>query len=308
MTKKQYLKAIENNIQSLTLEEQKEALQFYSDYFDEADDDEKVMEELGTPEEVASKIIEKMANVPVSYKKEESKEDEDNTINNSDNFDTDALFYSFDQKEVKNFDLGFGACEVIAIPGNKISVETRGISRQNLNCKIDSNGTLCIRNVKKINVLNFFNHDRPSRIVPRILITIPDNLKLNYFKLNFGAGRFEAKNVNFSFEAGNIEVGAGNLILSCVQGRDVIVRCGMGNLEVSGQLHGRVNVDCGMGSIKLNLKQNEEDCSYDAKVGLGSFRFNSKVKSGITQIYAENRKEDHFSVNTGMGSVSINTK
>ena len=45
MTKKQYMTALKNNIQSLTLDEQKEALQYYEDYFEEAGDDKKVMEE-----------------------------------------------------------------------------------------------------------------------------------------------------------------------------------------------------------------------------------------------------------------------
>ena len=50
MTRKQYMTALKNNIQSLTLDEQKEALQYYEDYFEEAGDDKKVMEELGSPE------------------------------------------------------------------------------------------------------------------------------------------------------------------------------------------------------------------------------------------------------------------
>ena len=56
MTRKQYMTALKNNIQSLTLDEQKEALQYYEDYFEEAGDDKKVMEELGSPEEVAEVV------------------------------------------------------------------------------------------------------------------------------------------------------------------------------------------------------------------------------------------------------------
>ena len=58
MTREEYLTALKNNIQSLTLDEQNEALQYYSDYFDDANDDAKVMEELGSPEEVAAHIRE----------------------------------------------------------------------------------------------------------------------------------------------------------------------------------------------------------------------------------------------------------
>ena len=59
MTREEYLNELKSSIMSLTSDEQAEAIQYYSDYFDEADDDEKVMRELGTPEELAKTIIEK---------------------------------------------------------------------------------------------------------------------------------------------------------------------------------------------------------------------------------------------------------
>ena len=57
MTRDEYMTALKNNIQSLTVDEQNEALQYYSDYFDDAQDDAKVMEELGSPEEVAKEAL-----------------------------------------------------------------------------------------------------------------------------------------------------------------------------------------------------------------------------------------------------------
>ncbi len=68
MTKEQYLKDLKNNIQSLSLDEQNEAIQYYSDYFEEAGDDEKVMAELGSPDDLAQTIIEKFANALVNEK------------------------------------------------------------------------------------------------------------------------------------------------------------------------------------------------------------------------------------------------
>ena len=56
MTKKQYLKKLEYCIQALPAEERNEALEYYSDYFDDADDDDKVMQELGEPEDLAKTI------------------------------------------------------------------------------------------------------------------------------------------------------------------------------------------------------------------------------------------------------------
>ena len=79
----------------------------------------------------------------------------------------------------------------------------------------------------------------------------------------------------------------------------------MGNLEFKGSLTGLVNLDCGMGNVNLELKGNPKSYSYDAKVGLGDFKFNDEKRSGVCQVYASNRKQNHFSVNCGMGSVNI---
>ncbi len=64
MTRQQYLKKLENCIQALPVEERSEALDYYSNYFDDAEDDDKVISELGEPEELAKTIIEKFTCVP----------------------------------------------------------------------------------------------------------------------------------------------------------------------------------------------------------------------------------------------------
>ena len=43
MTREEYLNELKSSIMSLSSDEQAEAIQYYSDYFDEADDDEKVI-------------------------------------------------------------------------------------------------------------------------------------------------------------------------------------------------------------------------------------------------------------------------
>ena len=72
MTREEYLNELKSSIMSLTSDEQAEAIQYYSDYFDEAADDEKVMRELGTPSELAKTIIEKFANALVDTKNSDS--------------------------------------------------------------------------------------------------------------------------------------------------------------------------------------------------------------------------------------------
>ena len=58
MDRKEYLERLEQLLLVLPQEEREEALQYYTDYFDDAgaENEEKVIWELGSPEEVAAKI------------------------------------------------------------------------------------------------------------------------------------------------------------------------------------------------------------------------------------------------------------
>lgn len=301
MTRDEYLKQLKTLLLSLTTDEQNEALQYYADYFDEADDDQKVINELGTPEELAKTIIEKFANVPVKTDKVKSEQDEDD-IDEATTYD--ALYYVFDMADVKNISFSFGAAQVVAIPGKQLSVETRGLTSDTLNCYLSPEGNLSVKNEKKVN-LNFFNHDRRSRIIPRILITIPENAEVNRLRINVGAGSFETRDVAIKCNEGYFQVGAGNMVLKTIEGGQMVFRCGMGNLNFTGEIQGSSTVDCGMGAVKMDLKGKRSDYSYDVKVGLGDFRINDEKKSGVCQVINEARKENHLSVNVGMGSVSI---
>ncbi len=308
MTKEQYLKDLKNNIQSLSLDEQNEAIQYYSDYFEEAGDDEKVMAELGSPEDLAQTIIEKFANALVNAKStvkdSESNSNEEQNSESKSNSPYDALYFEFEKSKVINLVMNLGAAEVVLIPGKKYTIETRGISRDAMNCYLSSDGTLTINNSKRINI-NFWSHERRSRIIPRILVSIPENAELNRFKLVVGAGDLRSKDISLTASQGTVDVGAGNLVLKSLHGGSLNLRCGMGNLEFTGKITGQSNIDCGMGSVRMILLGDAEKYSYDAKVGLGDVKFNDEKKSGVCQVLNNPKKENHFSVNCGMGSVSI---
>ena len=305
MTREEYLNELKSSIMSLSSDEQAEAIQYYSDYFDEADDDEKVMRELGSPEELAKTIIEKFANALVDTKKAgegDSEQEEENA--SADGYSIDALYYEFKKSEVKNFSMDFGAAEVALIEGDKYSIETRGLQEECINCYLNKEGTLVVSNNRRFN-LNFWSHNRRSRIVPRILVTVPENASVEKLRISVGAGKLVSRKLSVSCRSGSISVDAGNLVLDGIFGGKIDMRCGMGNLEFTGSVTGTVNLDCGMGNTKISLKGDPKNYSYDAKVGLGDFRFNDEKKSGVCQIYNNQKKDNHFSVNCGMGSVTI---
>lgn len=308
MTREEYLNELKSSIMSLSSDEQAEAIQYYSDYFDEADDDEKVMRELGTPEELAKTIIEKFANALVDTKKAgEGDSEQKESTSSSDGYSIDALYFEFEKSQVKNLSLDFGAAEVAVIEGNKYCIETRGLPEEALNCYLNKEGTLVVSNAHRFN-LNFWSHNRRSRIVPRVLVTLPANASVGKLRIGVGAGKLVSRKLSLSCNSGNINVDAGNLVLDGIFGGKINMRCGMGNLEFKGSVTGNVNLDCGMGSVNIELKGDPKSYSYDAKVGLGDFRFNGEKKSGVCQIYNNQKLENHFSVNCGMGSVNIDIK
>lgn len=308
MTREEYLNELKSSIMSLSSDEQAEAIQYYSDYFDEADDDEKVMRELGTPEELAKTIIEKFANALVDTKKAgEGDSEQEESSASSDGYSIDALYFEFEKSQVKNLSLDFGAAEVAVIEGNKYCIETRGLPEEALNCYLNKEGTLVVSNAHRFN-LNFWSHNRRSRIVPRVLVTLPANASVGKLRIGVGAGKLVSRKLSLSCNSGNINVDAGNLVLDGIFGGKINMRCGMGNLEFKGSVTGNVNLDCGMGSVNIELKGDPKSYSYDAKVGLGDFRFNGEKKSGVCQIYNNQKLENHFSVNCGMGSVNIDIK
>jgi len=308
MTREEYLNELKSSIMSLSSDEQAEAIQYYSDYFDEADDDEKVMRELGTPEELAKTIIEKFANALVDTKKAgEGDSEQEESTSSSEGYSIDALYFEFEKSQVKNLSLDFGAAEVAVIEGNKYCIETRGLPEEALNCYLNKEGTLVVSNAHRFN-LNFWSHNRRSRIVPRVLVTLPTNASVGKLRIGVGAGKLVSRKLSLSCNSGNINVDAGNLVLDGIFGGKINMRCGMGNLEFKGSVTGNVNLDCGMGSVNIELKGDPKSYSYDAKVGLGDFRFNGEKKSGVCQIYNNQKLENHFSVNCGMGSVNIDIK
>ncbi len=303
MTREEYMTELKNKINSLTDEEKAEALQYYSDYFEDADDDEKVMKELGTPDEAAKMIMEKFSNALVGTKKDE----EEDSSESSPYTESDEICLSFQTSEVKNVSFDLGACHVVAIPGTKWMIETRGIRRENLSCHV-TEGKLVLNNVKKMHIFDFFSHERKSRIIPRILITVPVNANVEKIKIRLGAGIFTTKELSLNAEKLDINVGAGNLILNGITGNKTNLKCGMGNCELIGNFKGKINIDCGMGAIKLETLNSIENFSFDCKVGLGDFRFGDKKYSGVQTVLPENKKENHISVNCGMGSVICRTK
>lgn len=309
MTKKAYLKKLENLIQALPEEERKEALEYYSAYFDDADDDEKVFQELGKPEELAKAIIEKFSCVPAkknSAEKEESGEEEFfDAEQNEETQPGEKNSFFFEKDKVKNLGISIGVGNVFLRNGNDFQVETRGINSENFRCEINQAGTLIIENRRNIPGRRFFSHDSKSHWCPRILITVPKETVLENLKINLGAGQLRSERLNLTSSRTMLDVSAGNFELSGIKSSVNSIRCGMGNIKVNGIFTEYTEIDCGMGAVQIKMPVTSEKYSFEGKVAMGNIQFAKEKRSGFAQNYSGARLENHFSIKCGMGEVKV---
>ena len=303
MTKGEYLTKLKNLIQALPAEEQEEALAYYSDYFDDAESDDKVIEELGTPEELAKSIIEKFSCVLAKSPntREENKSESNQTFTAEEN----SSYFEFEKSAVKNLGLSLGACNAVIKSGKTYKVEYRGFAPSSLRCEINMEGTLIIETKRGFNFQGFFSHEKKNRWCPRILITVPENAELENMKINLGAGQLKTLDLNILSKRTMIDVGAGNFEFSGLKSNASTVKCGMGNISLKGSLKGTTFIDCGMGAVNLILSDSSSDFSYDSKVALGSIEFNGEKRSGISQSYYGTHQENHISMNCGLGEIKV---
>lgn len=80
MNKEAYLEALKREITALPADEQESALQYYADYFDDAgpDNEQRVIDELGSPKELGAFIRSKFSCVPAKIPEKEKEKKETN--------------------------------------------------------------------------------------------------------------------------------------------------------------------------------------------------------------------------------------
>lgn len=306
MTRDEYLKQLRLQIAALPLDEQNEAMEYYFNYFEDANDDAKVIEDLGSPEKLAAEIKEKFACVPAAAARPKTEEKQKNEhFGGSSYAGSSAQSFMFSTSEVRSLDLSIAMAEVVVISGENYKVESRGFEPGDLNCSVSPYGTLLIENKRKMPLTRFFERGTGKNWHPRLLVTVPANAKIDTLKVRIGAGSLVTKEVNVEANRACFDVGAGNMVLNRIESGRSDIRCGMGNLEITGKLTSLCKVDCGMGSVKIKIAGNAEEYSYDSKVGLGEVVFNKEKKAGVAENASTSKKENHFSINCGMGAVHI---
>lgn len=341
MTRDEYLARLQQQIAALPIDEQNEAMDFYKNYFADANNDDAVMQELGSPEELANVIKQKFACVPATTQNEQESSSSDangagakgtssNGAQNGYRFgERDANGKNavhFDPKDVRNLDIALNGAQVVIIAGTSFSIEARGITERDLRCTLSPYGTLAITNTLTAPDANrmFKNGSYNKKWHPRILITVPNESKLDTLKMHLGAGSFALKNVNINCSKAFANVGAGQMTLNAINTRrlDVhcgmgalnincnatdytTVQCGMGAIKVTGSISGDAKVQCGMGAITLKLAGDANTYSCDSKCAAGTVKFCGQKHKTFGDEKCTERKSNHFDINCGMGAISV---
>lgn len=317
MTRKEYLEELRKRISNLPKEEIEEAITYYENYFDEAEDDEKVMNELGNPSKLAESILQKIAGMPAVINMEETQYK---------NEDKDGRFEIPNKNFVKNIALNIKAGVFKIVKDSDFHIEYKNISPSFL--YVDSkNDTVEICLGKKGSIADFFNIGwKMLDKSPTLELHIPENrsfdsftikmvagsssienynLKANTFQLDVAAGEFKSKDGSITGKSSLVKVGAGSINLKDFTSETLQAECGMGEIVLTGEITERSKLVTGMGAISLKLKGNEDDYSLDGTVGLGAMKFGNISQSGTGHYTSPSIKEKHFILQVGMGEIKV---
>ncbi len=174
-----------------------------------------------------------------------------------------------------------------------------------MRCELNDAGTLIIENRKVFPKKKFFSHDDKMHLAPRILITLPDDANLDNTRINLKAGQIKSKQLNISSAKTMIEVSAGNIEISGIKSNMTAISANMGNISFSGLLSGFTKVESRMGSVNIKMNASAQNYSYDSKIAMGTVKFDRDRRSGLSQNYSGDKKENHFSIQCSMGEVKV---
>ena len=164
-----------------------------------------------------------------------------------------------------------------------------------------------------------------SEYTPKIVITIPKDLNLEFIDFYLAAGLMDAdnlvaKDIKLEVDAGSMEVyylmaedslsvknGVGEVKIYDAKVNNLTIDEGIGAISVTGIITGHNVVNGGIGEVKLTLTDRKEiDFNYKVSCGIGDARIGGKKFHGDSEITKFDRSNaDYFELNCGIGQVAI---
>ncbi len=210
-------------------------------------------------------------------------------------------------KEIHSIDISLSMAQVILEKGSSFEIRTSDIPEDEVRTSFSSDGKLRISNNDSNKIGSIFGQRWVNRD-PKIIITLPGDLSLDYLSIEIGAGSFISDQIDIQTDKARLKVGAGEIKFLNIHTEKLTADCGMGSLVMSGRIRGPSIFDCGMGSMNVSIEGDRSDYSYSAHVGLGNVRVNDEEISGFGNSTGSKKLSNHLDIECGMGDVKITIK
>ncbi len=282
MNKKEFLNELEKRISVLKPEEIRNTMEFYEEYFEDAgaENEEKVIEELGDIAKLAEEVI-------AMHKKSYTSENAE-LVKQVNTNDVQAI-----ELELQN-----ASVEISASYADEIDYKIEHIADEDISVSVENNKLIIEEKMgifaSKKNFMNFFkafnmNSSLNECTKRKIHIFVPAKLQLEKIDFYSQVGSLNIKDVNAKeFQA---RTNCGNFNLKNVQSECLNLNTKAGTVSVYDCQAKTVKADSAAGSIKfVNMKPE-----------------NIKLNSGAGSIFIENIESDEALVYTGAGSIKVLT-
>lgn len=294
MTKDQFLTELNSYLSVLKPEDRKNTIEFYEEYFEDAESEEAAIEELGAPKKLAEEIIDFHK---TSYRGENTQV--------SRQFSPD--------ESISEIILNITAAKVLinASQEEKIEYTTQNIADDDFSAKIE-NGKLIIKEkpvfffskkgfasfLENFNINTSFNAGKRE-----ILINIPKDTRLEKLEFNSQMGSLKIEEVNVEVIEGYTT--CGNFSVKSGLHKKIDFNTSAGSINISDIDIETMKLSSSAGAIKF---ENIKAGNISASTGAGTIDFIKtessyiNANSGAGNITGNELKSDRGKFNTGAGT------
>lgn len=181
--------------------------------------------------------------------------------------------------------------------GTTVKVEPQDVE-ENLNLQYyEDNGTLKVETRTTLHGLG----ESDNGVVT---IYIPQDLKFTEVSVDVGDGSFNSDGII----AGSldVEVGAGQAIVTNFTANELNAQCGAGKIELSGIANGDADIEVGVGSITYETSGTEKDYNYDIQCDIGNVKVGAESYSGLgTEKKVVNGAPKEMDISCGVGEIIV---
>mgnify|MGYP000001826752 CR=1 FL=1 len=145
---------------------------------------------------------------------------------------------------------------------------------------------------------------RPQGGDAAVYISLPAGTVLEELSADVGTGFLEMEKI--SVKEAEIEVGAGQGIITDLEAEKLKADCGAGQLIMSGNITGDAEIDCGVGEVIYTAQGSSSDYDYEVSSQIGEVMIGDESYSGISnKMKIDNNAGRTLKAECGIGSIEV---